>query len=164
MKVVLLGNAGAGKSTLAKTLIGGRSIARLSLDEIAWNEGPERKPLAESLALLGDFLGRHDDWVVEGCYSDLVEAALPHCDELRFLNPGVDVCVAHCHARPWEPEKFPTPEAQKEMLQDLITWVRAYPTRGDECGLARHRRLFEDFHGPKREYRAVSEYGGAVQG
>src|SRR5437868_10905947 len=55
MKLVLLGNAGAGKSTIARRLIGGRQIPRLSLDEIAWDPGPQRKPLHESLELLNDF-------------------------------------------------------------------------------------------------------------
>lgn len=35
MKTILPGNAGAGKSTMARRLIGSRNIPRLSLDEIA---------------------------------------------------------------------------------------------------------------------------------
>lgn len=59
MRVVLLGNAGAGKSTLARRLVADRDIPRLSLDEIAWGEGSERLPLAASLALLKELLARH---------------------------------------------------------------------------------------------------------
>ncbi len=40
--------------------------------------------------------------MLEGCYGDLVEAALPHCTELKFINPGVAVCVDYCRGRPWE--------------------------------------------------------------
>jgi len=158
VRIVLLGNAGAGKSTMTRRLMGGREIPRLSLDEIAWNEGPERKPLSESLVLLEEFLRRHDEWIIEGCYGDLIEAALPHCTELRFLNPGTDVCVAHCERRPWEPEKFLTPEAQKEMLTRLIEWVREYDTRDDEYGLRRHRTIFDRFAGHKRELTTVASY------
>lgn len=98
MKIILLGNAGTGKSTMAKRLIAGTAIPCLSLNEIAWNDGPERKPLAESISPLMDFIQRHSQWVLEGCYSDLVAAALPHCSELRFLNPGVEVSIQHCWA------------------------------------------------------------------
>ena len=158
MRVVLLGNAGAGKSTMARRLIGESGIPRLSLDEIAWREGPERRPLAASLEDLNRFIEANDRWVIEGCYSDLVEASLPFCTELRFLNPGVEACVEHCLRRPWEPEKFPTPEAQRAMLDTLIAWVREYETRDDEYGLRRHRRLFDRFTGPKKEYTSVALY------
>lgn len=158
MRVVLLGNAGSGKSTMARRLIGDRAIPRLSLDEIAWEDGAVRRPLSESLALLDDFLAKNDDWVVEGCYAELVEHALDDADELRFLNPGSEACVANCRRRPWEPEKFPTPEAQAGMLETLIEWVRDYEARDDEYGLAAHRRLFDEFDGAKREYKSLDDY------
>lgn len=44
------------------------------------------------------------------------------------------------------------------MLRELIEWVREYETREDEYGLARHRRIFDDFKGPKREYTTIDSY------
>ena len=156
MRLILLGNAGAGKSTMARRLIGSADIPLLSLDEIAWDQGPRRKPLAESLTLLYEFLGAKDQWVIEGCYSDLIEAALPHCTELRFLNPGIEKCLAHCNRRPWEPSKFSSAEQQNAMLDNLIQWVKEYETRNDEYGLKRHRQIFDNFPGTKREYTSTA--------
>jgi adenylate kinase family enzyme len=164
MRLILLGNAGAGKSTMARQIIGDATIRRLSLDEIAWDEGPKRKSLEASLRLLHDFIQRNEEWIIEGCYSDLVEAALPYCTELRFLNPGVEVCVAHCHRRPWEPEKFPSPEDQTAMLAQLIQWVMDYEARDDACGLKRHRQVFDRFTGQKREYVSVEAYFDPANG
>jgi adenylate kinase family enzyme len=158
MRIILLGNAGAGKSTMARCLIQNKNIPRLSLDEIAWSEGTERKPFDVSIRELEEFLGRNEQWIIEGCYSDLIEVALPQCTELRFLNPGVEVCVEHCRRRPWEPEKFSSQEEQKAMLATLIDWVREYGTRDDEYGLKRHRKIFEEFNGRKKEYTDVSSY------
>ena len=158
MKIILLGNAGAGKSTMPRNLMGSQAIPHLSLDAIAWSEGTKRKPLAASLKELHQFIAQNDQWIIEGCYSDLVEAALPDCTELRFLNPGVAVCVEHCKRRPWEPDKFPSAVDQQAMLDPLIEWVQAYETREDEYGLKRHRKLFTDFTGPKREYTSVADY------
>ena len=161
MRLILLGNAGAGKSTMALRMIGDMPIPRLSLDQIAWDEGPKRRSLEISLRLLNEFIESNKEWVIEGCYSDLVEAALPHCTELRFLNPGIEVCVAHCHRRPWEPEKFSSPKDQAAMLAQLVHWVRQYETREDEYGLKRHRQVFDCFPGRKREYTSVDSYSGA---
>ena len=161
MKLILLGNAGAGKSTMARQIIGDEPIPCLSLDEIAWDDGPprpKRKPLEVSLRMLHAFIQSNEQWIVEGCYGDLIQAALPYCTELRFLNPGIEVCVAHCHRRPWEPEKFSSPEDQAAMLTRLVQWVREYETREDEYGLRRHRQVFEQFAGRKREYTSVECY------
>ena len=117
---------------MARRLIGNVTIPRLSLDEIAWDRDARRKPLEESLILLGQFLASNDQWIIEGCYGDLVEAALPHCSERRFLNPGVETCVAHCNRRPWEPLKFSSAEEQNTMLRQLIQWVEDYESRDDE--------------------------------
>jgi adenylate kinase family enzyme len=161
MRTILLGNAGAGKSTMASRLIGNKDVPRLPLDEIAWAVGPPtptRMPLTESLRLLHEFINSNEHWVMEGCYGDLVEAALPHCTELRFLNPGVETCVAHCLSRPWEPSRFPSAEEQNAMLQTLVAWVREYETRDDEYGLKQHRFIYDHFCGVKREYRSVASY------
>ncbi len=104
------------------------------------------------------FLESHSRWIIEGCYGDLVEEALPHCTVLYFLNPGVDACVKHCRSRPWEPAKFATPEAQTAVLSTLIDWVRDYESRDDEYGLQRHRRIFDGFSGAKTELTTVASY------
>lgn len=158
MRLILLGNAGAGKSTMARRVIGSADIPCLSLDEIAWDPGIKRKPFEESQTLLHQFINANEQWVIEGCYGDLIEAALPYSTELRFLNPGIETCVAHCNRRPWEPSKFSSAEEQEAMLTPLIQWVQEYETRDDEYGLKRHRRIFDGFSGDKHEYISTASY------
>ncbi|MDC8804058.1 shikimate kinase [Halomonas pacifica] len=162
MKIILLGNAGSGKSTLAKRLHDRQPAARLSLDRVAFREGAERRPLAESVAEVWRFIDAHGHWIIEGCYADILEPILPACEELIFLNPGVEACVAHCRSRPWEPEKFATREAQDAHLEALIAWVRTYETRDDEYGLRRHRALFDGFPGRKMELDDPSKYASML--
>lgn len=161
MRVLIFGNAGSGKTTLALALAREHGLAQLALDQLAWNAPAIRKPLAESAAEVRCFLGTHDAWVVEGCYGDLLELVLPSASEVRFLNPGIEVCVANCRARPWEPDKYASKGEQDERLGFLLEWVRAYETRPDEYSLARHRQLYESFLGKKQE---VTRSAGQVQG
>lgn len=143
---------------MARRLIGDRPILCLSLDEIAWNPGPERKPLNESITLLLSFIQDNQQWVIEGCYADIIETALPYCTELRFLNPGITTCIHHCYQRPWEPEKFASPQEQQAMLQVLVDWVKEYETRSDEYGLSCHRALYDRFGGEKQEFTHIEQY------
>lgn len=158
MKIILLGNAGAGKSTLSRKLIARSPAARLSLDEVAFKGGTERRPLQDSVEDVQRWIADHESWIIEGCYADIIEAVLKHCDELIFLNPGVDTCIAHCLSRPWEPEKFSSRQEQDENLHNLLQWVRFYESRTDEYGLLRHRELYELFKGKKRECNDPGEY------
>jgi hypothetical protein len=147
-RIIVYGNAGSGKTTMARRL----ALPCLCLDHIAWGSSAVRRPLSESIAALEAFIASHREWVIEGCYGDLVEVALPHCSELCFLNPGIEACVANCRSRPWEPSYCESPEEQQRLLGPLIDFVRAYETRTDEYGLARHRHIFALFAGPKREH------------
>ncbi|MGB1581727.1 MAG: shikimate kinase [Nevskiales bacterium] len=158
MKIILLGNAGAGKSTLAKRLTSEQDAARLSLDEVAFASGAARRPLAESVAAAEAFIASNPSWIIEGCYADIIEPLLPHCDKLVFLNPGVEVCVAHCQARPWEPEKFRSKQEQDSHLDNLLAWVRDYENRNDEYGQRRHREIYDAFQGEKCELADPAEY------
>lgn len=170
-RLVILGNSGSGKTTLARRLAArGESVfvqdglpadgaPVLSLDAVAFVDGtPERRPLADSVAELARFADAHDAWVVEGCFGDLAEAALARADGLLFLNPGVEACLAHCRARPWERDKFPTRQAQDALLAGLLDWVARYDERDDEYGLRRHRAVFDAFAGPKRELTDPARY------
>ncbi len=151
-RILVYGNAGSGKSTMAREVARTWEIPHLDLDSITWGEEVAvRRPLPESVGLLSAFVAAHPAWVIEGCYGDLIAAAAPHASELRFLNPGVEACIANCRRRPWEPSKFATPEAQDAMLEALIAWVKDYGGRADEYGLGRHRAIFDAFAGPKIE-------------
>ena len=158
-RIVIFGNSGAGKSTLAQQLAQSAELAHLDLDTLAWLPTtppavPQRRPLADSARDIAHFTSHHPAWVIEGCYADLLELVLPECSELIFLNPGVEVCVANCRARPWEPHKYASKAEQDANLEMLIQWVRAYDTREDEFSLRAHRRLYKTFNGPKREVGA----------
>ena len=152
-RYVLLGNSGSGKSTLALRLARGASLPHLDLDTLAWTTAspPRRRPVAESVREISSFMEANDRWVIEGCYSDLLESPLPRCTRLVFLNPGIEACIQNARARPWEPHKYASKEAQDANLEMLLGWIRDYETRRDVFSLAAHRALFDDFAGAKIE-------------
>jgi len=153
MRILVFGNSGSGKSHRAKALTATHRLVHLDLDTIVWEPGRiavPRDPAVVKKELLA-FIQERDGWVVEGCYGDLVEAALPWCSELVFMNPGAAVCLDNNRRRPWEPHKYDSMEAQQGKLDFLLQWVAQYYTRDDSCSYHWHRRVYDGFDGNKVE-------------
>lgn len=150
----MFGNSGSGKSTHARERAARLGCPHLDLDTLAWSpdaETPTRRPLEDSRSEILRFIDAQEDWVVEGCYADLLEVAISRATEIVFLNPGIETCVENARRRPWEPHKYATLEAQDANLGMLVEWIREYGRRTDECSYAAHRRLFDAYAGPKQE-------------
>ncbi|MFT4639877.1 MAG: hypothetical protein ACI8T1_003202 [Verrucomicrobiales bacterium] len=77
------------------------------------------------MAAIDAILARHSEWVIEGCYASLISHAAISATHMVFLNPGTFACIAHCQARPWERDKYPSKEAHDKNLAFLIDWVNS---------------------------------------
>jgi adenylate kinase family enzyme len=157
MRILIMGNSGSGKSWRARELAARHGLVHLDLDTIVWEPGRiavPRSPEQVRADLLA-FVTGHEAWVAEGCYGDLVEAALPYCSELVFMNPGREVCLDNNRRRPWEPHKYESMEAQQSKLKFLLEWVGGYYERDDAMSYACHRRVFDAYQGSKREIAAL---------
>ena len=150
-KILIFGNSGSGKSTLSKQLSADEGLAHMDLDTIAWLPSipPERESLSVSNEKIEQFVQENKKWVIEGCYSDLLNLASPFANEMIFLNLSVEKCIEHCRERPWEPHKYKTKQDQDKNLEMLIDWIRQYPVRTDEFSLLAHQKLFDEFKGKK---------------
>lgn len=157
-KTLIFGNSGSGKSTLAKELCATGNVAHLDLDTLAWqmpsseNTPPLRAPLADSTREINHFIEHNQNWVIEGCYSDLLELALPEATEIIFLNLPVAACIDNAKQRPWEPHKYKSRQAQDANLDMLIDWIAQYHQRNDNCSYTAHRAIYDRYAGCKKIY------------
>jgi adenylate kinase family enzyme len=135
MRLLIMGNSGSGKSYRARALAEQHGLTHLDLDTIVWEPGRIAVPRApeQVRADLLAFIARHEAWVAEGCYGDLVEAARPYCSELVFMNPGREVC-----------------------LENNRRWVGGYEEREDAMSYAYHRHVFDGFNGDKTEVTVLA--------
>lgn len=151
-RILIFGNSGAGKSTLAKSLCRAQCLAHLDLDTLAWlpTLPPQRKPLTQSATAIAEFIAANNGWVIEGCYTDLLEIAAPDASDIVFLDLPLHECIANARARPWEPHKYATRAEQDANLDMLIDWIAQYTTRDDTFSHAAHRDFYARHAGPKR--------------
>lgn len=126
-------------------------MAHLDLDSLAWlpSQPPQRMPLTESKALVDDFTTHNESWVIEGCYSDLLEILEGQATELVFLNLPLEQCLQNASNRPWEPHKYASKEAQDANLEMLLSWIAQYEQRDDVFSLAAHTGFYAGFSGTK---------------
>lgn len=155
--ILIFGNSGSGKSTLARQLSDTHSLPHMDLDSVAWQpydpeQGPpQRTPLADSEARIRAFTQASPNWVIEGCYSDLLELVLPEASDAIFLDLPVDDCIANARQRPWEPHKYPSKAAQDANLEMLVDWIRQYDTRDDTFSRKAHQALYAQSEGRRRK-------------
>lgn len=153
MRLVILGNSGSGKSSVARAVAARHGVTHLDLDSIVWEPGQiaVQRDMRDIHADLDAFLASHVAWVIEGCYAELAERALARCTRLLFLNPGVAECLRNNEERAWEPHKYASKDEQDQMLSNLRAWVADYWTRDDAWSYNAHRRVFDGYSGEKLE-------------
>lgn len=151
-KVLIFGNSASGKSTLAKQLADKEALAHLDLDVLAWMPSmpPVRMALSDSKQKMQEFTKINNDWVIEGCYTDLLELVAAEANEIIFMNLDEHACINNARKRPWEPHKYASKKHQDDNLEMLIEWIRQYFVRHDECSLKSHSKFFEQFDGKKQ--------------
>jgi adenylate kinase family enzyme len=152
-KILVFGNSGSGKTTFAKNLLSDGGTTHLELDTLAWLpvSPPRRRPIEESQATIKAFTETNESWVIEGCYTDLLELLIDEADEILFLNLPEDECIANALIRPFEAHKFSSAEAQERNQALLLQWIQDYKAREDDCSYNAHRELFDKFNGKKTE-------------
>ncbi|MCA1799404.1 MAG: shikimate kinase [Xanthomonadaceae bacterium] len=150
-KVIVFGNSGSGKSTLAAELRD-EGLAHLDLDVLAWlpTTPPERRSIEQAYVDIQQFMTGNAEWVIEGCYADLLELVKPFATEAIFMNLPVHLCQENARNRPWEPHKYETKAAQDDNLEMLLDWIAGYADRDDALSLSAHRAIYDSFRGEKK--------------
>lgn len=152
-KVLVFGNSGSGKSTYAKKLSLNENLVHLDLDTVAFEQDNpiQRRPLKESMSEIIPFIEQNENWVIEGCYGDLIQCLFEYANELVFLNLPVELCQENANNRPWEPHKYQSKAAQDKNLPMLLNWISGYYDRDDTFSFACHNELYQNFSGKKQQ-------------
>ena len=132
-KVVIIGSAGAGKSTLARKLGSKLNIKVVHLDRVFWQRGWKEKPRGTRIDILQDLV-REKRWIIEGSYLSSSRARLNAADTIIFLDIPPLLCLWRIIKRHLEYHKHSRrdiPEGCTDKITALrILKILAFPFRG----------------------------------
>ncbi len=98
-KIVIIGNGGTGKSTLAVRLGKKLGISPTHLDKLAWKPGFEHVPLDEFRVKLNEVIQK-DSFIVDGwSYNATMKERLDAADTIIFLDYPVWFCYLYAAKR-----------------------------------------------------------------
>jgi len=109
LKIAIIGNAGAGKSTLAVKISEKISIPVFHLDKILWKPNWVRTPEDE-------FVEKHDEilqkesWIIDGvAYKSTYERRFENADVIIYLDSSPEKCFENAKKRMHEDLERPNP-------------------------------------------------------
>lgn len=115
-RVLVIGNAGAGKTTFAKRLSQETGLPLVSLDHLFWKPNWEQRGQEEFDRLLQAELDKAE-WIIDGNYARTLQHRIQYADTVLFLDYNRWICT-------WRVIKryLFTKEDQAEGCKQKIDW------------------------------------------
>ncbi|MEM9853422.1 MAG: hypothetical protein AAF841_03110 [Pseudomonadota bacterium] len=99
-RVMILGQPGAGKSTLARDLAARTGLPVVHMDKIHWQSGWVARPLAHKIEMIRAEQEK-DRWIIEGGLSATFESRAARADLMLWIDIGLSLRVWRVLRRTW---------------------------------------------------------------
>ena len=123
-KIIVLGCAGSGKSTISKKLRDVTGLPLFHLDNLWWKADRSHISREEFDQKLAEIL-RTDKWIVDGDYSRTYEIRFKACDTVIFLDYSMDECMSGIKERVGK-VRTDIPWGEQELDPELVKLVENY--------------------------------------
>lgn len=140
-KVIVLGCAGAGKSTFSEKLHAVTGLPLTHLDNVWWKADRTHITRDEFDVQLAKLL-RQEAWILDGDYSRTYEPRFAACDTVFFLDFDKNTCMAGIRARLGKPRPD-IPWSESTLDPMLVAQVEQYRTEERPQVLAWMKRYAE---------------------
>lgn len=150
-RVVILGCAGAGKSTLARRLSERTGLPAIHLDQHYWRPG-WTQPAGDDWQARAAALAAGERWIIDGQYGSTLAGRLARADTVIYLDLPMPLCLARVLRRTIAGYGRPRPEMpagcnerfDAEFLKYIWHYRRTHRPKmlGLVAGFAGDRKVF----------------------
>lgn len=128
MKIVVIGYAGSGKSTMSKRIAQKYNLPLLYLDCVHFLPNWGKREPQEEREIVSQFINDNDDWIIDGNYFDvLFDERLEKADKIVVFKFGRLSCLYRAYKRSIEyrdkPRESMNPECNEIMDLDFIKHI-----------------------------------------
>ncbi|MEO0485828.1 MAG: AAA family ATPase [Pseudomonadota bacterium] len=158
-RVMVIGQPGAGKSTLARALAARMGLPVVHLDHIHWMAGWVERPMVEKLPLIRAEEEK-DRWIIEGGLSKSWPTRLARADTLVWVDVGLIRRLYRVLARSWRyhgQTRPDLPEGCPEQFHAETLEFLWFILRTARPGRRRMARTYAAFPGHKARLTTIAE-------
>ena len=123
-KIIIIGCAGSGKSTISKKLRDITGLPLFHLDNLWWKADKSHISREEFDQKLAEIL-RTDKWIIDGDYSRTYEVRFKACDTVIFLDYSMDECMSGIKERVGK-VRTDIPWIEQKLDPELVKLVENY--------------------------------------
>ena len=129
-KIMVIGSAGAGKSTFSRKLGDKLNKEVIHLDKIFWKPNWEATEREQWTKIIKELSSR-DSWIIDGNYGSTLEIRMKNADTIIFLDFPRNLCMFRVIKRRYmymNKKRSDMAEGCKEKLdKEFLKWVWNYP-------------------------------------
>ncbi len=158
MKIVIIGNAGSGKTWLSNKLNTTHHWPITHLDDLFWEpSGFNKKRSQSTITQMTQTALQNDSWISEGVFGDLARDFITQCSLLLWLDLDWRLCESRLHKRFALNKGNENRSETAESFQALLKWATEYYERTGLRSHQGHQHIFSSFSGEKLRIQTANQ-------
>lgn len=157
-RILIIGNAGSGKTWLGRALSQRTKFLLFHMDDIRWDKsGYNIRRSAVNIEKDLEVIKHQDTWILEGVFGKMAHRCLSYTELLLWLDLPWEGCRQNLLSRGPQYGGYLNLQEREEALRTLIEWASTHDTRNDANSFRFFSELYSQFKKDKLRFQSREE-------